>query len=248
MVVGYDGADYLGFQRQLGKPTIQGELERALSKLTGETATITGAGRTDAGVHARGQVVHFRTEWPGPVDRLPVAVNPLLPAAIRVIGARQVSEEFHARYSARFRRYGYALRLSDRPDPMRERFAYRVKPTLDQKAMKVAAGCLPGRRDFRAFASDLPTGGAVDTVRTVQQARWLQRGSILVFLIQADGFLRHMVRNIVGCLLAVGAGQWDAETFRSYLEAGQGRMPVRPAPPAGLCLLRVGYRDVAAST
>lgn len=241
MTLAYDGADFCGFQRQPGLRTVQGEVERALSLIMGEAIRITGAGRTDAGVHARGQSIHFNTRWPGPVDRLPRILYPRLPAAIAVRHAMVVGETFHARNSALFRRYGYGMFWSDRADPLKERFAWRLPTEPDLAVMQEASALLLGKRSFRAFASDLEMGERIDSVRRVQWMRWVRRDAGALFLIQADGFLRHMVRNIMGSLAAVGFGAWTIDRFGEFLEAGVRVRALPPAPPAGLCLLKVGY-------
>src|SRR5579872_1939886 len=200
LTVAYDGTEFSGFQRQPARATVQGALEKALASLANEEVIVVGAGRTDAGVHALGQVVHFETTWPGPAEKLPLAVGSSLPRGIAVSSARVVNGAFHARYSARFRRYGYLLLRSSRPDPIRERYAWRVSMPLELGIMEQAAQLLRGRRDFGAWMSDVRPDETINPVRTVQGVRWLKSGRLVLLLIQADAFLRHMVRNIVGGL------------------------------------------------
>ena len=209
--------------------------------LTGEWRAVTGAGRTDAGVHALGQVAHLDSEWGGPIDRLPLAIAPKLDRSIRVVGAEVAGEEFHARFSARFRRYGYLLWQNERRDPLRERYAWRVPKQLDLGAMIRASTCLVGRHDFRVFMSDVKPDEVVNPVRCVQRIRWVRFGSFWLVMVQADGFLRHMVRNIVGRLAQVGEIPSLEAEFPEIVRMGVRRGAPPPAPARGLCLLRVGY-------
>lgn len=241
LTVAYDGTGFYGFQRQRKLPTVQDELEKAISRVTGESISVIAAGRTDAGVHALAQVVHFETAWAGPVEKLPFAIGVRLDPAIAVLEARAVPLEFHARFSARFRRYGYLFHCGGRPDPLRERFALRVPPSLDFSRMMEASQSLVGKRDFGGFASDMGTDCSHSTVREVQRIRWLVKSRYCLLLIQADGFLRHMVRNIVGSLLKLGRGAMSYDQWRCLVENGERGCEYVPAPAAGLCLLRVGY-------
>ncbi|MDQ2733328.1 MAG: tRNA pseudouridine(38-40) synthase TruA [Armatimonadota bacterium] len=241
LTVAYDGADFYGFQRQPDRDTVQGKLENALSRLTGDRVSLVAAGRTDAGVHALGQVVHFETEWAGPIGQLPYILSSWLDPAVAVLEAKLVGPEFHARFSARFRRYGYLFFRSRRPDPLRERFALRILPELNLNRMMDFSHLLVGRRDFGAFASRLDSEHSLSTVREVQRVRWCGSGKFRLLLIQADGFLRHMVRGIVGSLLKVGAGTMSFEEWRCLVERAERVCEFSSAPAAGLCLLRVGY-------
>lgn len=241
MTVAYDGTDFAGFQRQSSERTVQGVLEKVLSLALRENIRVVGAGRTDAGVHALGQVVHFDSSWGGPAERLKLAVSSGLPSDIAVTAAGLAGEGFHARYGARFRRYGYLFLLSDRPDPMRERYGLRVRPGLDVRSMAAASEILRGRHDFRQFMSGIGPDEDPDPVRTVQRVRWGAWGPWRLFVVQADGFLRHMVRNVVAALLQIGIGRLDLAEFREMVHGGSGGRALRPAPPSGLCLLRVGY-------
>ena len=241
MTVAYDGTEFFGFQKQSSAPTVQGELERAIAVVTGEASDIVGAGRTDAGVHALGQVVHFESNWPGPIDRLAVVLCSKLDRAVVVRHACVAADGFHARYSARFRRYGYSFLSGGSPNPLSQRFAFRTSGSLRFDRMRAAASTLEGVHDFGAFVTGVGSAEQICAVRCVQSVSWAHRGVVWLFMVQADGFLRHMVRNIVGYLLLVGEETMSVEEFARLLEPGHGEKSVRQAPACGLCLLRVGY-------
>ncbi len=247
-LVAYDGTDYSGFQIQVGRPTIQGELERALQRLTQAFVRIHGAGRTDAGVHAQAQVISFRAGWGHGPEALQRAMNAVLPRDIAVRGVTPVEEDFHARFSASSRVYLYSVYDGQVRSPLWQRFAHHVAWPLDLAAMNAAAALLIGRHDFAAFGQS-PYGE--NTVRTVHRAGWwiappgqdpnLEHGSLWRFEIEADAFLRGMVRRIVGTLLAVGRGEITPREFADILasrDIGQARVSV---PACGLCLWCVRY-------
>lgn len=240
LTVAYDGTGYAGFQRQANAPTIQATLEEALQDLAGEQIVLTGAGRTDAGVHARGQVVNFRTDLRLEVERFVPALNARLPRDIAVLAAEEAAEDFHARYSAHAKTYTYRIwRPVVRPVFERDR-AYHFSRPLDRGAMAQAAAFLHGRQDLACFCS---AGSSVhSTVRTIHRACWAgEGGEILTFTISADGFLYRMVRNIVGTLLEIGLGKHPPDWVRE-LVAGRSRPAAGPAVPAcGLYLDRVEY-------
>ena len=239
LTVAYDGTDWAGFQRQPGRPTICGALETALGALLQHPVHLAAAGRTDAGVHALGQVISLRTANPLPVERVPWAVNRLLPASIRVRRATERPSDFHARCSARFRRYCYRVQVTRAPDPLRGRFTWQVERVLDVQAMQTA--CLPllGRHDFAALCHG--GMGTRSTVRTLQHVHVWQGRDALVIDVQANAFLHQMVRLLVANLVQIGwkdrPVRWLADLLagRNRHAAGQG------APACGLCLMRIGY-------
>ncbi len=255
LTVQYDGTDLGGFQRQArsGLPTVQGLLERALSELLGHPTRVVGAGRTDAGVHALGQVVHLRTHSPIPTERLPGALNRRLPAAVRVVAAEQVGQRFHARRDATSRIYCYHVLNRTHGSAFAERYAWWVPEPLDVAPMERLAGRIAGRRDFAAFGSPLRKGQP--TVRTVFAARLDQAavpggGRVLRLCVEADGFLYRMVRLLAGALVRVGLGRLPEQAVADALEglspgsAGQGQAGHRlapAAPAAGVCLVHVNY-------
>jgi len=240
----YDGTDFAGFQRQVAEagPTIQGELEAALARLNGgDPVTVIGAGRTDSGVHATGQVIAFNLEWSHGPETLARALNANLP---RTIAARDVSDceaGFHPRFSASGRRYRYSIYNAPTRSPLRERFAWRAWPKLEVAALQAASGQLIGRRDFGTFGTAPEAGG--HTLRTVREARWSgpDEDETFNFYIEADAFLYRMVRSLVGTLKLVGSGDWSPADFESAMAAADRRQSATPAPPNGLCLIEVIY-------
>ena len=239
----YDGTGYAGFQVQPNGRTIQGELERAISKVCDEEAVrVTGAGRTDAGVHASGQVIDFRTASALDGATIGRGVNALLPEDIAVSALEPAAEDFHARFSATGRTYEYRIRHTRERDPLERHRELHIAGPLDIAAMRDASGRLVGRRDFSSFAAG--PGG----VRSVRSATWCERGtSQLRFEITADAFLRGMVRAIVGTLLWVGRGKIDALAFEKIITANDRAMAGPSAPANGLCLIAVEYGQDAAN-
>ncbi len=216
-------------------PTVQGELERALGRVCGEPVRVVGAGRTDAGVHATGQVISFRGATGLDDVTLARAVNALLPDDIALSSLERVGDDFHARFSATSRAYEYRLRTGSERRPLeRAREHWSPRP-LDLDAMRAAARSLLGRRDFSAFAAG--EGGA----RTIRRADWRREGSLLRFQIEADAFLRGMVRAIVGTLLWVGRGKMGVDEFARIVAAGDRSAAGPSAPAHGLCLVAVQY-------
>lgn len=216
---------------------MQGELERALATVCNEPVRIAGAGRTDTGVHAIGQVMSFRTASALDGTKLGRGVNALLPEDIAISALEPCGDDFHARFSATGRTYEYRLRIGPDRDPL-ERWAYHHPAALRLDAMREASLELIGRADFAAFATGDATGG---TVRTVRAAEWTGEGELLRFEIEADAFLRGMVRAIVGTLLWVGRGKIGVERFGEILRS-KDRAEAGPAAPSrGLCLTRVTY-------
>lgn len=241
LTVAYDGTEYCGFQRQRPgrRSSIQEQLEKALAQLLGQAVRVAGAGRTDAGVHAERQAVGFKAVTRMPVDRLPYAVNRLLPPDIVVIGAREVDEGFHARFSARSKVYRYTLWRDRFPSPFWRRYAWHWPGDLDERAMALAAAALTGRRDFAAMGG---SGRPVrDAVRTVFRFDIEARLPFLFLRVEADGFLYKMVRNMVGTLVEVGRGRWDPGRVEAILASGDRRQAGPTAPAHGLCLEEVNY-------
>lgn len=241
--VEYDGTAYCGFQVQPERPSIQSAIEDALRELTGESVRVVGAGRTDAGVHAKGQVVSFETAWKHGADVLQRGLNAKLPLDIAVHDVQYADERFHARFSATGRTYLYTVYRAPVRLPLIGRYAHHVTRQLDSHAMVGATQCLLGTHDLSAFGQP-PAGD--NTVRTVKVARWWQpaglpEGDLVVFEIQADAFLRGMVRRIVGTLLRVGAGDLRGEGFEAILSARDIALAAAPVPACGLCLWRVSY-------
>jgi tRNA pseudouridine38-40 synthase len=242
ITLAYDGTDFLGWQRQrasVGR-TVQGELEKALARLAGGAyVAVAGAGRTDAGVHALGQAASFVLErQPDPIE-LQRSLNGLLPADVRVLAAEQVPEGFHARREALSKLYCYVLDCGGVPPPQRRRFAGFIPWPLDEPAVRAVAALYLGRRDFASLAS---SGGSVKTsVRTVTRSEARFEGTTLVYEVEADGFLRKMVRSMVGGLVAAGRRTATSDELARALEACDRRAWPAPAPACGLTLVRVVY-------
>ncbi|MBN1929892.1 MAG: tRNA pseudouridine(38-40) synthase TruA [Chlorobiaceae bacterium] len=238
MQIEYDGTDYSGWQRQPGAvTTVQGEIERVLGRITQEAVGIDGAGRTDRGVHARGQVASFSTGSPIPVGRMMHSANSLLPSTIRITAMRQVPDSFHARFSATSREYRYFL--IERPSAIDSRFAGCSFGKPDVAAMNRLAAMLSGAHDFAAFSKE--SSDQHGTLCTVTEARWYRSGRFHVFRIEANRFLRSMVRFLVAGMIEAGTGRLDDELFVRML-AGERRIaPLVPADPAGLFLWKVSY-------
>ena len=235
----YDGTEYHGWQVQPGLPTIQGTLEEAIKRISGEEVRITGAGRTDAGVHAVGQVANFYTGKEMDATSWQRALNAILPPDIVVRGVEQVSEDFDARRSAKHKTYRYSILHRADPSALDRRYLLHVPDPLDLGAMAEAATLLLGEHDFSAFrAAECP---ASTPVRRVYEARFATEGERFHFFITADAFLMHMVRIIVGTLLEVGTGKITPADFREVLKSRDRGRAGKTVPPHGLCLLSVKY-------
>ncbi len=237
-VVAYDGTDYQGFQRQANGPTVQEVLESALAHVTGEEVTVLAAGRTDAGVHAEGQVIAFDTEWRHPLEALLRALNALLPPDVAVREVAEAAPDFHPRYDARSRRYRYTVYNHPIRSPLARRTSLHVPVALDVEAMQATARLIRGEHDFAAFGQ--PPKGE-NTVRRVMRAEWGGEPPWLYFDIEADAFLYRMVRSLVGTMLQVGSGQMTVEAFEEVLTSRDRSKAGPTAPPHGLCLVEVKY-------
>jgi len=238
--VAYDGTDWAGFQRQTRHPSIQRELEAALSAVLQHPVTIEAAGRTDAGVHALGQVISLKTMNPLPVDCLPLVVNRLLPDSIRIRRASERPAWFHARHSACYRRYWYLMQQTREQNPIQGRFCWQTYRPLDVQAMHAALQSLVGRFDFAAFCHGNHAPWRI-TERRIQRAqvrRW--RGRIIID-VQADAFLQHMMRLLVANLVTIGGGEQPVAWLEELLHSRDRYLAGKAAPPHGLFLMRVGY-------
>jgi tRNA pseudouridine38-40 synthase len=241
VTLAYDGTDFRGWQAQAaGARTIQGVLEQALCRLGGGgRVPVLGAGRTDAGVHALGQVASFDLGRPMSVDDLARALNALLPEDVRVLACAAAPEGFHPRKSAVSKLYRYVLDTGPVRLPQRRRYAGHVPWALDEGRVREAAAAYLGRRDFASLAS---AGGSVKTtVRTITRSEAAFEGRTLVYEVEADGFLRKMVRSLVGGVVAAGRGAWEIEDLRRALERADRSAWPPPAEACGLTLVRVDY-------
>lgn len=239
--VAYVGSRYHGWQIQPGRPTIQGVLAGRLTELYGMAVVPTGAGRTDAGVHALRQVAHFFAPPLIPSDRLPEAINCRIPDDIRVLGAGRANPEFHARRSASSKIYQYRVYTGTTVDPFCAPFVHHLRAPLDLPDMEEAARHLLGVHDFSSFCAHARETEACGHVRNVLRLSVRGRGHLVTVTVEADGFLHHMVRNIVGTLLQVGAGKVPPGSVRRVLDSRDRRNAGPTAPARGLRLCRVVY-------
>ncbi len=240
LIMEYDGTRYHGFQWQNGLPSIQGEVEKALGKLTGERRRVMAASRTDAGVHAKGQVASFRTGSALPIHNFINGLNHYLPADIAVKTAYRVDDSFNVRHDALSREYSYYILNSPTRSPMREGFSHLVGSPLDIEAMNRASQALIGEHDFASFVSR--NGARIkSTVRRVFRAEIERDGELVIFNMVASSFLPHQVRNTVGALIRVGLGKMGVDEFHSIVEAKEPALAGPTAPACGLCLTRINY-------
>jgi tRNA pseudouridine38-40 synthase len=240
LVIEYDGTAYHGWQRQKSDRSIQAEIEKALAVMTRQTVPLAASGRTDAGVHALGQVAHFVCETAIEPEAFFLGLNSLLPEDIVVKACENVPVDFHARYDARRKTYRYRILNRTAPTAIDSRYVWHIRQKLQIGTMRAAAIHVVGRHDFKAFEG---TGSPrTSTVRTVFRAQ-LDQGAKdgLVFEIEGDGFLRYMVRNIVGTLVEVGRGKITPSDFKSILESKDRTRAGATAPPQGLFLVAVDY-------
>ncbi|MGB7047320.1 MAG: tRNA pseudouridine(38-40) synthase TruA [Candidatus Cybelea sp.] len=246
LTVEYDGSAFAGFQWQPAVRTVAGVLEEALSRLFGEPIKVTGAGRTDSGVHATGQVVSLATTASFPFERLTFVLNALLPDDCSVREARVVEAGFSARFAARERTYVYAILNRPEPSALLCRYAWHVRQGLDLPAMGAAAEQVLGEHDFRAFCGALPAGPAgepASTVRTLSRFEIEPRGALLRLELVASGFLHRMVRTLVGTVAEVGRGRRQPGELSDILARGERGAAGPVAPAAGLYLAGVRYAD-----
>jgi tRNA pseudouridine38-40 synthase len=236
--VAYDGTAYHGFQRQSNATSVQAALEAALTHTSGAVSSIMGSGRTDAGVHASGQVVAFDLDWKHSMGALRSALNVNLRHDIRVLEIVEADASFHPRFDARSRTYQYRLCTAPVADPLRRLYTWHLPHPLNVAAMQEAADHLMGTYDFSSFGSP-PKGD--NAVRTVMLARWAKVEDEIHFTIQANAFLYRMVRRIVGTLVIVGQGRMTAEPFRDILAACNPDSAGPTAPPHGLTLTGVNF-------
>jgi tRNA pseudouridine38-40 synthase len=244
LVLAYDGTDFSGWQVQPETATIQGALASAIGRVTGEKVLPQGSGRTDAGVHALGQVATFATPSPIPPDNLVIALNDILPPSIRILEAADVPPDFHARKSARAKSYRYRIFRGDICPPFLARYVWHYPYPLDEVAMQEVAGLVVAEHDFTSFAAvDLERGREeeVSNVRRIFASSWERHGDEFVYTVRGSGFLHHMVRNLVGKFLLAGKGTLKAHDLTKILEARSRSAAGATAPASGLCLMSVEY-------
>jgi tRNA pseudouridine38-40 synthase len=244
ITLAYDGTDFHGWQVQPGLPTIQGTLETIVSGIEGEPVHVAGSGRTDAGVHALAQVAAFTLRNPIPPNNLRKAINRLLPPAVRILSVEETHPDFHPRFDAIAKTYEYRIHRGEVFSPFDWRYAHHFPYPLDEQAFENLAPLLEGEHDFAAFAaSDDSDHEGKSTVRTIFSSRAHRAGDRLIYEVRGSGFLKHMVRNIVGALLEAGKGNLCEADLRALLLDWEHRRPCRAAtaPSKGLFLIGVEY-------
>ncbi len=241
LVLEYDGTNYHGWQSQAGSglQTIQETLEKALTLLSKEEGKAFSSGRTDAGVHALGQVINFKTQCTIPAPAWAPALNQLLPSDIRVLTSEEVPAEFHARYSARSKIYKYCILNRHAQTAIHRDYAWHVNLPLNVSGMRRASAFLLGKHDFSSFRG--AGCSAKSPIRTLKSVTIRKKGDFLELLLEADAFLQYMVRNITGTLVEVGLGRFSPADIANILEARDRSMAGKIAPPHGLYLLSVTY-------
>ncbi|MGI6119675.1 MAG: tRNA pseudouridine(38-40) synthase TruA [Desulfosporosinus sp.] len=239
----YDGTNYHGFQRQpeTHGPTIQGTLEMVWAKLVGEEVTLATAGRTDAGVHAMGQVVNFMTSARIPEEKIPKAFNSLLPGDIRILQAECVPHDFNARWSAKWKRYDYQIDNNPIPDVFTRLYAYHVPIPLNTEQMQMAASFFEGRHNFKTFAAS--GGDSKIFERIIYRLLVKKKYGLIMVSCVGDGFLYHMVRIIVGTLIDVGKGRILPQEIPRIIASHERKQASMIAPAHGLMLTHVNYTD-----
>ena len=239
-IVTYEGTRYQGWQRQESSDnTIQGKLEQLISRMCNEKIEIQGSGRTDAGVHALGQVINFHTHSEMPVEQMLAYMNQYLPEDIAVVEIEEVPERFHSRLNAKGKQYSYRVWNSSIPNVFWRRYAYTVEADLDVEAMEEAARHLLGEHDFKSFTSTKK--GKKSTVRRIDSIHIKKDGDLLTFTFRGDGFLYHMIRILMGTLMEVGMGQRSAASIPEVLAAKDREKAGSLVPGKGLVLEKVFY-------
>lgn len=243
--IAYDGTSYAGWQTQKNAVTVQETLENAVKEALNLAVKITGSGRTDAGVHAAGQVCHFDAETTVPAEKMPDCINRFLPPDIRAIDGWSAEETFDSNRSAKRKTYRYSLYVSKREQPLKERFAVRVDDAPSIEKLKQAAKLMEGEHDFKAFCA---AGSSVKTtVRTVYEVRVEEResygGRDIEIFVTGNGFLYNMVRTMAGELLALASGRRTEESLRLAFETGQRELLDKTMPAKGLTMMEVNYQN-----
>jgi len=239
LTISYDGTDYAGWQIQKNGWTVQAEIEKAIKKVFGKGHRVHGAGRTDAGVHAKAQVAHFKMPLAVPVGSIARAINSALPESVAVIRAEEVPPDFHSRFDARSKHYRYYILNSHHRNPFSQKYSWRVLYRLDVPLMKKEAALLDGRHDFKSFqAADKKE---ISSVRKIFRIDLRKKGSSLVIDIEGDGFLYNMVRNITGTLVDIGRGYLPPGSMRKILNSRNRTAAGPTAPAKGLFLMSVKY-------
>jgi len=244
LVIAYDGTNYSGWQVQPNATSIQSLIQDAIATIIREEITLIGSGRTDAGVHAIGQVAHFKSTQKINTSRLWISLNGILPKDIRVLSIESVPEKFHSQRSAISKTYHYHLHLDPVLDPFKRQFSYHVRKKIDLELLRKAAALFAGKHDFKSFANEAHKGAASkNSVRTLMRLDVVEEPGGIRLEFQADGFLYKMVRNIVGMLLDIASGKKKLEDIAEIFAAKDRRKASIAAPPEGLFLMAVEYPE-----
>lgn len=239
LTIEYDGTNYVGWQRQSNGDSIQGEIEKAINKVTGEKVNLIGSGRTDKGVHAKGQVANFITKSTIPADRFKFVLNNNLPRDIAIVDSIKVAEEFHSRYDALGKKYKYLIYASPITRPLYRNFVYHVTHPLDYEEMDKAINFFKGTHDFTSFM--MSNNNTKTTIRTINQFSLDRNGYLIIFSMVGDGFLYNMVRIIVGTLVDIGRGKLKSSSIPYIISSKNRKLAGHTAPPQGLYLEKVYY-------
>ena len=245
LTLAYDGHDFAGWQVQPGRDTVQGMLVSAIEHLTGEKTLPQGSGRTDAGVHALAQVASVRIRSPIPLSNLRKALNDTLPQSIRILNVEEAAPDFHARKSARAKTYRYRIYRDEICPPFLARYVYHHPYPLEEERMIQSADEVLGEHDFTSFAAVDPERNRenieMSNIRTIYTSHWRREGTELVYTVRGNGFLHHMVRNLVGTFLMIGKGSLNRHDLKRILEARNRSAASATAPASGLFLVSVEY-------
>ena len=236
----YDGKDFNGWQKQPNKLNIQGEIERAIKDITGEEVELYASGRTDAGVHAIGQVANFKTNSNVPIEKFPIALNTKLKRSIRVLEAEEVEESFHSRYNCKKKTYRYVINNSENGTAIYRNFEYNFSQKLDIDKMKEAAEFFVGEHDFKGFKASGTSSKS--SIRTIYKAEVIKQNEKIIIELTGNGFLYNMVRIISGTLIEVGIGKIQPSEIKDIIKSGERERAGKTLPPQGLYLVKVEYK------
>lgn len=239
LTIEYDGKDFNGWQKQPNKLNIQGEIERAIKDMTGEVVELIASGRTDAGVHALGQIANFKTNSNIPTEKIPIALNTKLKRSIRIIDAEEVEERFHSRYNCKRKTYRYVINNSENGTAIYRNLQYNFSGKIDENKMNKAIQYFVGEHDFKGFKASGTSSKS--SVRTIYSGKVERSGNLVIIEVTGNGFLYNMVRIIAGTLLEVGIGKIKLEEIENIIKSGDRQKAGKTLPPQGLYLVDVCY-------
>lgn len=239
LTIEYDGKDFNGWQKQSSKLNIQGEIERAIKDITGEEVELNASGRTDAGVHALGQVANFKTNSNIPIEKIPIALNTKLKRSVRILNAQEVEENFHSRYNCKKKTYRYIINNSKNGTAIYRNLEYNFPQKLDVEKMQEAVKYFVGEHDFKGFKASGTSSKS--SVRTIYEAKVYKENEKVIIELTGNGFLYNMVRIISGTLVDVGIGKIAPQEITEIIKSGQRERAGKTLPPQGLYLVKVEY-------